>query len=206
MKVIIIGDGGHSQVIQEMVIRQGHAIIALLDDKYENEQIVDGKIIAPISYYKQLLDGNVKVVVAVGNNETRKKIVRRLQLSDEFFLTVVDPTAFVSSTALIGYGTVVMPNVVINANSVIKNHCIVNSGAVVEHDCRIEGFVHISPKATLTGNVSIGEGVHVGANATIIPSIKVLEWSIIGAGTTVIDTIPPYCTAVGNPARLTTKL
>ena len=65
--------------------------------------------------------------------------------------------------------------------------------------------MHISPRATLTGTVSIGNGTHVGAGATIIPNIKIGEWSIIGAGATVIHNIPSNCTAVGTPAKVKVK-
>ena len=59
---------------------------------------------------------------------------------------------------------------------------IINTKAVVEHDSKISDFVHISPSATLTGAVTIGEGTHIGAGAVMIPNVQIDEWSVIGAG------------------------
>lgn len=198
----MIGNGGHSKVVQEMVIRQGYSVHAIVDDKYEREQIIDGIVYAPLTSIHKILDKETKVVIAIGSNMVRKHLVRKLKLPCEQYLTVIDPTAIVSSSVAIGYGTVVMPKAVINADAHIHDHCIINTGAVIEHDNSVWDYSHISPHATLTGNVTIDEGVHIGAAVTIIPGVKVGEWSIIGAGATVIRSVPAHSKAVGTPARI----
>lgn len=94
-----------------------------------------------------------------------------------------------------------MANAVINANTIIGDHVIINTGSIIEHDNSVCDFSHVSPSATLTGGVQLGEGVHIGAGATVIPNLKIGDWSIIGAGSTVIDPIPANITAVGVPAK-----
>ncbi|WGG45861.1 acetyltransferase [Rossellomorea sp. DA94] len=206
MKVVMIGNGGHSKVVQEMVIREGYSVHAILDDKYEREQIIDGVVYAPLTSIHKILDQGMKVVVAIGSNMVRKRVVSKLKLPGERYLTVIHPTAVVSNSATVGYGTVVMPKAVINADAHVHDHCIINTGAVIEHDNSVWDYSHISPHATLTGNVTIDEGVHIGAAVTIIPGVKVGEWSIIGAGATVIRSIPAHSKAVGTPARIINKI
>ncbi|WP_064091690.1 acetyltransferase [Rossellomorea aquimaris] len=207
MKVIVIGNGGHSKVIQEMMTITGeHSIYAILDDKYKIEQEIQGIIYAPIASISNLLDLDTRVVVAIGNNSIRKKIVKELNLPNEAFLTVIDSSSTISRTASIGNGTVVMPKAIINADSIIGDHCIINTGAIVEHENTVESYAHISPNATLTGNVTIREGVHIGASATVIPGLEIQEWSVIGAGSTVIQPIPSHSKAVGSPARIIKKV
>lgn len=198
----MIGNGGHSKVVQEMVIRQGYSVHAIVDDKYEREQIIDGIVYAPLTSIHTILDKETKVVVAIGSNMVRKHVVSKLKLPGEQYLTVIDPTAVVSNSATIGYGTVVMPKAVINADAHIHDHCIINTGAVIEHENSVWDYSHISPQATLTGNVTIDEGVHIGAGVTIIPGINIGEWSIIGAGATVIRSVPAHSKAVGTPAKI----
>jgi acetyltransferase EpsM len=203
MKIIILGNGGHSKVIREMISSLiNHKIIAILDDKYEVEFQGKGVLYAPFSYLKKLLDDDVKVVIAIGDNTARKKIAETSIIRPDQYLSVVHSTAVVSSTATIGSGTVVMANAVINAEAIIGDQCIINTGAIIDHENRIGKYTHISPNATLTGNVSVGEGVHIGASATIIPGINIGEWVTIGAGSTVIQSIPAYSTAVGSPTRI----
>ncbi|PGL70326.1 acetyltransferase [Bacillus sp. AFS055030] len=205
MNVIVIGNGGHSKVIQEMLTILDYKIIAILDDKCNEQMIENGIVYAPISYLNRLQDDRTKVVIGIGDNNSRNQISKSINISIERYLSVIHPSAIVSPSANIGNGTVIMPKAVINANAKIGVHCIINTGAIIEHDNTINNYTHVSPNATLTGNVSLGEGVHVGASATIIPGIKVGHWSIIGAGSTVIDQIPPYKKAVGCPARILNK-
>ncbi|MGG2060247.1 acetyltransferase [Priestia megaterium] len=203
MKVIVIGNGGHSKVIQEMISSlRNYEIIAILDDKYKEKKERNGITYAPFSFLNKLLDTDVKVVIAIGSNTVRKRLVETLNLRTDQYLSVIHSTAVVSSTAMIGNGTVVMPNAVINADAEIGEHSIINTGAIVEHENKLANYVHISPNATLTGNVSLGEGVHIGASATVIPGIEIGQWSVIGAGSTVIHHISSSCKAVGSPARV----
>jgi acetyltransferase EpsM len=206
-KVILIGDGGHSKVIREIISRnEEYSITAILDDKFEYEEEVSGIIRGPVSMVDLLNDEQTKVIVAIGNNTVRKRVVEELTLPSDSYLTIIDPSAVISATAVIGSGTVVMPNAVINADAVIGDHCIINTGSITEHENKVGNFVHLSPNATLTGNVLIKEGVHIGAAATIIPGMTVGEWSVIGAGSTVIRNIPPESKAVGSPARIIKKV
>jgi len=207
MQVIILGDGGHSKVIQEMIQEDGRLnIIAILDDKYEAGYQKHGIIHAPISYTHHLMADDTKVVVAIGDNQIRNRLVRELNLPDICYLSVQHHTAVVSKTAKIAPGTVLMAHTTVNAHAKIDSHCIINTASVIEHDTDVGAFTHVSPNATLTGNVSTGEGVHIGSSATVIPGKHLGSWSIIGAGSTVIEHIPAYSKAVGSPTRIIERM
>lgn len=202
MKFIVIGNGGHSRVIQEMILSLGKGgIIAILDDRYESEQKLNGVIHAPIKYINGIIKQDMRIIVAIGNNVIRKKITNDLSFPSELYATVVHPSAVISPSANIGFGTVVMPNAVINAGVTIGEHCILNTGSIIEHDNRIGNFVHISPNTTLTGNVYVKEGAHIGASATVIPGKTVHEWATVGAGAIVIHDVEPTSKVVGIPAK-----
>lgn len=208
MKIAVIGKGGHSKVIKDIILtNQEYEIVGYLDDLYENLTLVDGMYYGPITTVPNLIHyfEDVKFVIAIGNNGVRKAIAKRLGLTDDYYATLIHSQAVVSPSAYIGQGTVVMASAVINADANIGKHAIINTKAVVEHDSRISDYVHISPNATLTGGVSIGEGTHIGAGAVMIPNVQVDEWSVIGAGATIIHNIPANCTAVGVPAKIVRK-
>lgn len=202
--IVIIGDSGHSKVIADIVNEhRDMRVYAKLDDKYDSQFIEDGIIKAPISNIESLFnqDAELKVVLGIGMNAIREKIIMTYALSPEVFISLIHPSAVVSPSARLGVGTVVMPNVTINADSIIGDHVILNTGCVVEHDCVVGDFVHISPLAVITGGVHVGEGSHIGAGASVIPGVQIGQWSTVGAGATVITTIGDRVTAVGNPAR-----
>jgi acetyltransferase EpsM len=203
--IVVIGDGGHSKVIQDIIFAMGYyKIIAILDDKYKDIQNREGTLYGPISTLSSIVvrEKKIKFIIAIGNNRVRSEFVKRLGFQKERYATLIHPSAIISPSASIGEGTVVMPNCVINANTEIGKHVIINTGAIVEHDNHISDYVHISPNTTLTGNVFVGEGTHIGASATVIPGIKIGEWSLVGAGSTVIKDIPAFSKAVGSPTRL----
>lgn len=205
--MIIIGDGGHSRVIQEMVRAEGkHGIQAILDDKYKIGFQKDGVIYASISFWPKLIHRDTRVVIGIGDNKKRMEIAERLDLPEEIYVSVIHPKAIVSPSARIGKGSVIMPNAVVHTNAAVGRHCIINTGAIVEHDAVAGNFAHVSPNAILTGSVTCGNGVHIGASATVIPGKHLGSWSIIGAGSTVIEHIPAYSKAVGSPARIIERM
>lgn len=50
--------------------------------------------------------------------------------------------------------------------------------------------------------IVIKDGAHIGIGAIIMPGVTIGEGAIIGAGSVVTKDIPPYCVAVGAPARV----
>ncbi|UKS24905.1 acetyltransferase [Paenibacillus sp. HWE-109] len=209
MDIVVIGEGGHGKVVKELIHSRGKdRIIGLLDDRYNNLQLVDGVYTGPISSAHFLIDRvkELKFVIAIGNNAIRKSIVNKLGFPRESYISLIHETAIISKSATIGHGTVVMAHTIINADAVIGDHAIINSGAIVEHDARMGNYVHAAPKSLLTGAVRAEEGAMIGAGATIIPGKNIGDWAVIGAGATVISDIPPHMTAVGTPARLLMKI
>ncbi|MGE7602903.1 acetyltransferase [Peribacillus sp. NPDC097675] len=209
MRIVIIGEGGHSKVIKDIIDSiKGYEIIGYLDDKYEQTLVKENLFFSPLSTVSNLLDyfTDIKFIIAIGDNHVRKKIVHQLNIHDSFYVTLRHPSSIISSSTQMGVGTVIMPFSVINADTKIGHHSIINTGAVIEHDNNIGDFVHISPHATLTGSVKVEEGVHIGAGSTLIPNVEIGEWSVIGAGATAIHNIPPHSLAVGTPAKLKNKI
>ena len=203
-EVIVIGAGGHSSVIIEIIeamIDSGQdlKIKGLLDDNEKISEFMGYKIIYKIKNPNLYNSEDTEYVIAIGNNQTRKKIYS--EFKDLKYFIAIHPSAIVSKSSDIKEGTVVMARAVINANSEIGSHVIINTGSIIEHDNKIGDFCHISPGATLCGGVTIGEETHIGANSTIIQYKSVGSKTIIGAGATVINDIQSNVVAIGCPAK-----
>ena len=206
MNIILIGDSGHAKVIADTVISAGNRVVARLDDKYNELTKEDGCWFGPVSEIHAILEKEQgKVIVAIGSNQTRRKIVERLSLTDNQYATVIHEKAIISPSVVIGHGTVVMPGAVVNAAVSIGNHAILNTRLVIEHDCTVGDYAHVSPGATITGGVKVGEGAHIGAGATVIPMKEIGQWSIVGAGSVVLDDIEEFSTVAGVPTRIIKK-
>lgn len=205
MKVVVIGHGGHSKVVSDIIrATKGLQIFGYLDSKYERIQVINNLMYGPIEAARTLKEKchDVKFVMAIGDNKARKIVVDILDLSEHHFVTIIHPSASISPSAKIGNGTVVMPQAVINADVIIGDHCIINSCSVVEHDSLLEDYVHLCPNSTIAGTVKMHVGSCVGSGATVIPNKRIGEWTMIGAGATVINDLPANCLAVGTPAKV----
>ncbi|MBX0319600.1 acetyltransferase [Shouchella clausii] len=204
-QVIIIGEGGHSSVVQDIVNSLSDVrIVAILDDKYIS-MTNNGLIRGPIKILKEVLTiyPSSSIVIAIGDNEIRRKICLDLEGTyDLKYATLIHPSVILGSNVKIQEGTVIMPNVVINANVSIGKHVILNTGTVVEHDAEINDFVHLSPSVSIAGSGKVAKGVHMGIGSVMLPGMKIGAWSKIGAGGVVINNLPSYCTAVGVPAKV----
>ena len=191
-KLFIYGASGHGKVVLDAARCSNMEIEGFVDD---NPLL---NIFEGLPVYKKIPE-KASFVIGIGNNAIRKRLHESLNVS--VAATIKHPSAIISNKSVVNSGTFIAAAAVINPNATIGQHCIINSGAIVEHDCILEDYVHISPNATICGNVHIGEGTHIGAGAVILPGIIIGKWVTIGAGSVVIRNVPDNITAVGNPAR-----
>lgn len=193
-KLVIIGASGHGGVVADLADMLGYSVCFWDDDT--SKKMSNGSV----SKRGGKVPENSSIIIAIGSNIIRENI--SLQYENDSFVTLIHPDSIVSKKIKIGIGSVIVAGACINNGAIIGNHCIINTGVVVDHDCLINDFVHISPNATLCGNVTIGKGSWVGAGAIIIQGIKVGKNAIIGAGSVIIKDIPDNATVVGNPGKI----
>lgn len=196
-KLYLYGASGHGKVIIDILKSNNEIVDAILDDKSKSESLFGIPVLNSKSI--DVLSGQ-KLIVSIGDNLIRKKIVKGLH--DACFHIAIHPKAIVSFFSKVGEGTVVMAAAIINPDVTIGKHCVINTGAIIEHDCVIQDYVHISPNASLAGGVTIEKGSHIGIGACVIQGVKIGKWAMIGAGAVIIEDVPDYAVVVGNPGRI----
>ena len=198
--VVIIGSGGHSKVIADIIEKSNDIVYGFLDDNCEVKPYKKYKYLGKVENCLKFQEENQDLyfIIAIGNNYTRQKIGSKYNLN---YYTAIHPNSNISTSSIIGKGTVVMAGTCINSDVKIGKHCIINTGTVIEHDNIIEDYVHISPNSTLCGTVKIGKLSHIGASSTIINNLEITERCIIGAGAVVTKNILEEGTYVGIPAK-----
>lgn len=193
--MILFGASGHAKVVLDILFLNGKQVELILDDNPTTSYIFN----IPVKQSDVDYHEDASVIVSIGNNFFRKKVVDSHHFIYE---KAIHPSAIISEFSSIGIGTVVMAGVIINASAKVGNHCILNTCSTIDHDCFLEDFVHISPNASLAGNVHIGEGTQIGIGAVVIQGIRIGKWCIIGAGAVIIKDVPDYAVVVGNPGRI----
>ena len=198
----LFGASGHAKVIIDSLKASGKKISGLFDDNPDVKKLLEYSVYGS---FDQNRLGDEELIISVGLNHIRKKIVEKLPEHIRYG-KAVHPSAVISEYAFLGEGTVVMQGAIIQSSVSIGRHCIINTAASVDHDCLIDDFVHISPNATLCGAVSVGEGSQVGAGAVVIPGIKIGKWSLVAAGAVVMRDVPDNVLVLGNPARVVKRI
>ena len=196
-RLIIIGAGGHGKVIADNALKNGYTDICFVDDNASG-LCMGFPIVGTCAELEHLHDRKTDFVIAVGNNEIRKRIAETYKVN---WITLIHPSAQIGVNVSLGKGTVVMAGSVVNGCAVIGNHCIINTCAVVEHDNVIKDYVHISPGAKLGGTVQIGEQTHIGIGATVSNNLNICDCCMVGAGAVVVTDIEISGTYVGVPVR-----
>lgn len=190
--IYIYGASGHGLVVADIAKACGYEDIIFIDDgnnKYPTFEDIKNTKHIPIAF-------------GIGINTIRKKLFEKVSACGFEIVSLVHPSAIVSSNVTIDMGTVVMPNVVINAKSTIGRGVILNTSSIIEHENVIEDFVHISPNVALAGEVTIKESTHIGIGSNVIQGITVGKNCIIGAGSVIVKNIEKNKLCYGNPCKI----
>jgi sugar O-acyltransferase (sialic acid O-acetyltransferase NeuD family) len=135
----------------------------------------------------------------------KKEIVSRTKVPDDRFETIIHPSAYVSSMAQIGHGTVVFQNVTITSNVQVGNHVIILPNSVISHGDVIGDYTCITGGVSISGNVTIGHSCYLGTNSALIGNIKIGNTCLVGMGSVVIGSVDDNSVVVGNPAKFLRK-
>lgn len=154
-KFVLFGCGGHAKVLIDLIERLNSQVEYCFDADHP---------------YDESQFPNAKIIVAVGNNETRKKLVS--QISHDFGV-LIHPTAVVGKNVYIGEGSVILANTVIQSGSTIGKHCIINANVVIDHDVLIEDYASIYPGAYVGGEAKVTSMKTIEPNQ-VVPRNSVL--------------------------------
>jgi len=202
-QLLILGAGGHGKVMAEVAEAMGGwERIAFLDDRHAT---LNGTLLWPvldsIRHANRFVSKYSHVIVAVGDSAMRLGWLEMLASHGFSIATLIHPNAWVSPSASLGFGTVVMAGSSIQTDAELGQGCIINTGANVDHDCKLEDGVHVCPGASLGGDVRVGHGSWLGIGSSVIQGIRIGASVTVGAGAAVINDLADGQTAVGVPAR-----
>lgn len=198
-ELIIIGAGSLGVMTLDAALEMNcYENIYFIDDSKKDELIHGYKVIGGIEYLNTL-DSDTDSIIAIANNEVRKKIAKKHKLN---YVNIIHPKAVVSQFAKIGLGNIILSHTSIDPNVELLNHVIVNKNNSIGHDSVINNYSQVSPGCSFGGFINLEEGVFIGLGTALIPGTKVGSWSTIGAGAVVTKDIPNNVTAVGVPAKI----
>ncbi|MEZ4729018.1 MAG: acetyltransferase [Caldilineaceae bacterium] len=207
MGILIVGAGGHGQVVADILLQASQkgmteAPIGYLDDDptLHGQWRLKLPIVGAIAQ-RTTIPHNA-VIVAIGCNTTRRRFYTELLGQGETFATACHPSAVIAPDVQIGPGSVIGAGVIVNTGSVIGVNVILNTGATIDHHNIIADHVHLAPGVHLGGDVQIEAATLIGIGATVMPQRRIGPQSIVGAGALVTRDLPGDSVAMGVPARV----
>jgi acetyltransferase EpsM len=204
-RLILIGGGEHARVVAEAAAAMGGMdLVGFVDPEPCDETVrrLGVRRLGDDSALRQHPGAwGVIAIAGLGSLVARRRIVERLSPALEGWATIIHPRAWVSPTAGVEHGAVIMAGAVIQTGARVGAHCVVNSGAIVEHDVELGAFSHAAPAAVLGGGARVGEGTYLGMGAAVRDHVTIGAEALIGMGAVVVTDVAPGCRVLGVPAR-----
>lgn len=205
--VIIIGAGGHTKVLIDVLRLKSINIVGILEaDKHKVGAFFCKVPILGFDDEIKCYDPNDILLVnglgSVGLPIKRQIIFDTFKNKKFNFATVIHPSAIIAQDVVVEEGCQIMAGVIVQAGSRIGYNSILNTGVIVEHDCVIGNHVHLAPGAVLSGGILIDDTTHIGIGAKIIQNIKIGNHVVIGAGSVIIKNVPNDVVIAGVPGKV----
>ncbi|KDE61885.1 putative acetyltransferase EpsM [Fusobacterium necrophorum] len=204
--LVIYGAGGFAREVLWLVEEINKKslkwnVLGFVDDNQENwGKILNGKEILGGREFLNSLSSEIYIIIAIGNGETREKIVN--DLGERRYATLIHPEITCDKTISIGEGSIICKGTIITVNISIGKHIIINLDCSIGHDVIIENYVTIFPSVNISGGVNIRKCSSIGTSTVVLQYLNIGSYTTIGSLSNIIKDIPSHCVAVGNPARV----
>ena len=194
--LVIYGGGGHGKAIIELVRALGiYRLVGVVDDGLPVGSTILGlPVLGGANILAALAEQGVRQIVnavgGIGNVAVRQKVFDEIARAGLVCPTLVHPTAFVEASACLEQGIQILAQSYVSSSARIGFGTLINAGVVVSHECMIGQIVNLSPGAMLAGGVILEDFVQVGMGVTINLGIRIGQGARIGNSATVKKDVP----------------
>jgi acetyltransferase EpsM len=200
--LLILGAGSYALEVAEMAREADYQVIGFavnVGPRPKSTEVLEGH---PVWWLEDVGEFcRVCRTIAAIISPERKGIINQAGERGFAFVRLVHPSAAVSPSAHVAFGSIISRQVAVGYKASIRNNVIVNRGTTIGHHSIIEAFSTIGPGANLAGRVEVGNGAFIGMGANVLEGRKIGEGAIVGAGAVVTRDVAPGAKVMGVPAR-----
>ncbi len=192
--LILVGGGGHCNACLDVLgLLDSYNIVGIIEknnfklEKMDNVSVFkDQETVKLSKIYRNFL----LTIGKIGKSRIRETKYNELSSLDIELVSLISPTAYVSTSAKMAKGVNIMHQALININVTIGENTIVNSQSLVEHDSSIGSHCHISTGVKINGGVKIGNNTFIGSGTVIHEGITIGNDVIVSAGSIIDRNLP----------------
>ena len=199
---MVIGSSGHAQSVVEAADSAGFVVDGTISTENSDGDIGFASLISALRDIDL-----VTTALALGHGVNHVRFRAFEEVLSVFpqaqFPPIVHSSAWVSPTASLGRGAVVLAQASVGSGSTLGVGALINTGASLDHDSTLGDFASLGPGARTSGNALIGPRTMLGLQAGILQGRTIGEDTVVGAHSLVVEDIPALSVAMGIPCRVT---
>jgi sugar O-acyltransferase (sialic acid O-acetyltransferase NeuD family) len=202
--LLIYGAGGLGREVLSMLKAMPEwNPVGFIDDKQQKNSRVGGVDVLGDMEFLNSLTESVNMIIAVGNPNTKKKIIGLIKNPRIQFVSLIHPSVIIQNpdTVVIGKGSIICAGSIFTTDISIGDHVLVNLKTTIGHNVVVGDYTSIMPSVNLAGDVKVGECVLLGTASSIINNIEIGPNTIVGMGSVVIRNVGPGKKIAGVPAQ-----
>ncbi|MFK2903234.1 acetyltransferase [Dyella ginsengisoli] len=205
-KLYIFGAGGFGREVAWLAEQSwAHKVDVefLVDIPNASGLQIDGRKVKQIADVTP--DSTARIVIAVGDSSTRRRISALCEASGFREAIMVHPRAEMSNSVELGSGTIICAGAILTTNVHVGRHVHINLDCTIGHDAVIGDFATLSPGVHVSGHVHIGQGAFIGTGANLINGsadapLVIGDRAVIAAGACVTKSVDCGALVAGVPA------
>ena len=202
-KLWIIGAGNHAKSVAQLLIEKGtYQILGFYDSISGEEKCMGLPIIRKIENME--LNHKKGVVIAVGNNYDRMKLVEKVLHifpNHSNFPIVIHPSAVISKDSILNAGSIILANTIVGRKARTGEFSLINNGAQLDHDSNLGPFSSLAPGSIVAGNVNIGKLSAVGIGSVVMNGLTLGNNCQLGSYSFLNENMEDDILSVGIPAK-----
>lgn len=197
-KIAILGAGGHALAVWDACVSAGFEPVGFVDP---TSTALHAHGLALLTDLADVDLHDVEIALGIGHNFRREQAANELRFSypEARLPVVLHQTAWVSPSADLGEGTVVLAQAHVGPMAKTGVGALLNTCASLDHESQLGDFSSLGPGAHTGGNVVIGARTMIGLNAGVLQGVSVGADTVIGAHSLVRQDVPAETVAYGVP-------
>ncbi len=196
--LLIIGCGSHAEVVSETAYSLGYDELEYFDSNKNLRDFKGKKVIKEMPK-----NFNGKYFIAIGHNSSREafELEFKSQNPKSNLVSLLHPKSFISKSAIVEEGVLVLPMSIIHTNVHLKKGVIININCCVDHNSVMNEFSSLAPNATIGANVKIGKRSALLIASSCVTGVEIGKDVVIGASSCVHSEIDSNSLCIGSPSK-----